>query len=101
MDIDLCKKNGEYTGVYAYCHQHNVDGQFMVNYFLNVQGNFRIIDKKSDDSDNIEIHCAHIEKLEDGTYEICGVGAWIHFEVIGELNVCELTETEYSNQIKR
>ena len=95
LDIDKCQKTENGAVVYAYCHKHYVDGEFMVNYYLKIEGSFKIIEINADDEKDIDISVAWIEKLEDGTYEIGGAGDWVHFEVMGDLTVTELCEEEY------
>lgn len=95
LDIDLCKKNEDGCVVYAYCHEHNANGEFMVNHWLEIKGVFRIIDMDECDENDIFLHIAWIDKCEDGTYEIAGVGGLIHFAVEGDLTVRELGENEY------
>lgn len=97
LDIDLCKRNDEITTVFAYCHQHDVGGQFMKNYFLRISGKITPLKIEADDKTDISIHLASIEKLSDGTYEISGVGDFVHFSVDGDLGVEELSEGVYKS----
>ncbi|MBR2970213.1 MAG: hypothetical protein IKC48_00205 [Clostridia bacterium] len=104
LDIDLCQKKGDKTVVFAYCHQHDVDGQFMVNHNLMIEG--KIIATKIEvdgddykDISDIYIHIAYIDKLKDGLYDISGVGGWIQFYVDGDLTVSELDEETYDKYV--
>ena len=99
LDIDGCTKDGEVTTVYAYCHQHNVDGQFMINRYLKIAAKIVILKADLDDATNVNIHAAFLEKASDGAYEIGGVGGWIRFVVNGEVSVKELTEENYNKEI--
>lgn len=98
LDIDVCKKETE-TTVYAYCHEHETQGQFMVNHFLEVKGAFTVIKMDLEDEKAPSIHIAYIEKNKNGLFEICGVGGWIEFRVEGDLTVRELTEEEYEEKV--
>lgn len=53
-----------------------------------------------DDETDVYIHIAYIEKDRDGSYEITGVGGYIHFCIEDELTVNEITEDEYSNELE-
>lgn len=101
LDIDLCKKVEDQTIIYVYCHKHEECPQSMTNYYLKLSGRFDVIESDIDDIEDSGIHMAFITKRVEGTYEISGVGGWIHFAVIGQLNICELTDEEYFNQIKQ
>ena len=98
LDVDLCKTEGETTTVYAYCHQHDVDGQFMVNHYLKIVGKIIPILMDVEDKTDIWLHIASIEKLEDEMYEISGVGGNIRFYVVGGLAVEEISEQEYDER---
>ena len=100
LEIGKCKKTENGVTVYAYCHKHNVDGEFMVNYNLKIEGDFRIIELNADDENDIYIDIARIEKLGDGTYEVGGAGDWLHFEVLGDLTVTEISDEEYETVTK-
>lgn len=99
LDVDFCKKIDNEVLIYTYCHEHDVGGKFMLNHFLEIRGNLTAIEKEPDDEDDIFIHIAWIEKCDDGTYEIIGVGGRIHFSVEGELLVKELTQGAYDEQL--
>ncbi len=101
LDIDFCKRKEETTTVFAYCHKHDVDGQFMKNYFLRISGKITALKIIADDETDISIHLAFIDKLSDGTYEINGVGDFVHFSVEGNLLVEELSEDVYENLISQ
>lgn len=95
LDIDCCKAENGLTAVYAYCHRHNVDGEFMVNHYLKITGNFTVLKTDFAGTDDVYIHMAWIEKMPNGTYEINGVGGCMQFSVNGDLLVKELSEQEY------
>lgn len=59
LDIDLCQKNEDGCVVYAYCHEHNVNGEFMVNHCLEIKGIFRIIDIDECDENDIFLHLTY------------------------------------------
>ena len=99
LDVDLCKTDGRITMVYAYCHQHDVDGQFMVNYYLKVVGRIIPILMEVEDANDIWIHLASVKKLGTGMYEISVVGGNIQFDVVGELVAEELSEQEYGERL--
>ena len=101
LDIDLCKKNIDTTIVYAYCHKHDVDGQFMKSYFLRISGKITVLKLVADDETNINIHIASINKLHDGSYEISGVGDFVHFSADGELKVEELSKDVYESIVSQ
>ena len=100
LDIDLVKKNDKQTIIYAYCHQHNINGQFMVNHYLEILGKFNMLEKQLENENDICFHIAIIEKNEDGNYEISGCGGWLVFNVEGDLQVSELDEKTYSKRKK-
>lgn len=99
LDIDFVKHQDEKTVIYAYCHQHNVNKQFMVNHYLEIIGSFEVIEKQIEEDNDIYIHVASIDKKEDGSYMIGGVGDWLHFNVVSDLIVNELTENAYQEKI--
>ena len=101
LDIDFCERNDETTTIFAYCHQHDVEGQFMVNHFLRISGKITIWKMIADDETDVSIHIASIDKLSDGTYEISGVGDFVHFSVEGDLGVKELSEDVYEDIISK
>lgn len=100
LDIDLAKKHNDNTIVYAYCHQHDVNGEFMINHFLKIEGKFDVVEMDVDNMDDICIPFAHVEKLMDGSYDICGGGAYVRFAANESLNVIELDESEYKTQLE-
>ena len=100
LDIDLVKQNNSHTIVYAYCHQHNINGQFMVNHYLEIVGKFLILKKQLENKNDICFHSAVIEKNEDGNYEIGGYGGWLVFSVDSDLQVNELSEETYYERKK-
>ena len=100
LDIDLAKKHNDNTIVYAYCHQHDANGEFMINHFLKIEGKFDVVEMDVDNMDDICIPFAFIEKQPDASYEICGGGASIHFTANEPLSVVELEENEYQEQLK-
>ena len=83
----------------AYCHQHHVNKQFMVNHYLKIVGKFNVLKADVDDESDVYIHIACIEKSPDGTYEMSGVGGYVQFSA-DELFVEELTEDDYNKQLK-
>lgn len=101
LDIDFCKRDNNVTFIYAYCHQHNIGDEFMVNHYLKISGDIMGIEFDVDDKDDISIHIANIEKTADGAYEVYGVGGSIRFSVNGDLLVTELSECEYQQQLIR
>ena len=101
LDIDGCKRNGSETTIYAYCHEHGTSGEFMKNHYLEVRGAFVATVIEVDDAEEISLHVACIEKIEEGLYEISGVGGWLQFKVNGELCVIELSEKEYQRKIRK
>lgn len=101
LDIDFCKRNDKATTVFAYCHRHDVEGQFMKNYFLMISGKITALKIVADDETDISIHIAFIDKLPDGTYEINGMGDFVHFSVEGDLSVEELSEDVYESIISQ
>ena len=100
LDISFCVKNDIVSTVFAYCHQHNINGQFMVNHYLKITGKFAILKADVDDESDVYIHIANIDKSTDNKYEISGVGGYVKFSVEDELIVEELTETDYNEQVK-
>lgn len=102
LDIDYVQQINNETIIYAYCHQHNVNNQFMINHFLEIKGGISILEKTVEDENDIYFHLAVITKRNDGTYEIYGAltSDWLHFRIDGELKVNELTEKEYNKSIK-
>jgi hypothetical protein len=101
LDIDFCERKDETTIVFAYCHQHDVEGQFMKNYFLMISGKITALKMVAEDETDISIHIASIDKLSDETYEINGVGDFVHFSVEGDLVVEELSEEVYESMISQ
>ena len=100
LDIDFCKRDNNTTFVYAYCHQHNIGSEFMVNHYLKIGGDIIGLEFDVDNKDDINLHIANIEKAEDGNYEIYGVGGRVRFCVNSNLSVTELSEHEYQKQIR-
>lgn len=96
LDISFCIKNGMTSTILTYCHQHDVDGQFMVNHYLKINGTFEILEADVDDESDVYIHIAAIEKSANNTYEISGVGGYVKLSVEGELIVEEMSEKEYN-----
>ena len=95
LDVSFCINDDELTTVLVYCHQHNVNGQFMTNHYLKITGKFSILRADVDELD-VYIHIACIEKSQDGTYEMSGVGGYVQFLTDGDLLVEELTESDYN-----
>ncbi len=93
-------KNDAPTVVFAYCHQHDLNGQFMVNHYLKIQGKFSALEMDTGNEADVYIHIAYIEKDCDGSYEISGVGGNIRFCVEDELLVEEISEDEYSSELE-
>lgn len=95
LDVTFAINEGKISTVYAYCHQHDIDGEFMVNHYLKITGNGLVLKAHVDDESDVFVHCAYIEKLSDSTYEIYGVGDCLQFKINGELHVTELPEDEF------
>ncbi len=87
LDVSFCINNSTLCTISAYCHQHDIDGQFIVNHYLKITGKFTVLAIDVDDETDIYIHTAFIEKASDGTYEIHGVGGYVHFSVDSDLLV--------------
>ena len=98
LDINFLINDGTVSTIFAYCHQHNVDRKFMVNHYLKITGKFIILKADVDDESDVFIHIAHVEKSEDGKYEISGVGGFVQFFTEGDLLVEELSEDDYNSQ---
>ena len=97
LDIDLCKRQGEITTIFAYCHEHGKE-RFMLNHYLKIEGNIIPLDLCVEEENDIYLHVAFIEKLENNIYEIQGLGGRIRFSIEGDLSVEELTEDKYTEQ---
>lgn len=100
LDIDLVKREEEKTIIYAYCHQHDIDGQFMVNHYLEIIGTFNPVEMNVEDENDIFIHIGLITKIDDNLYEIVSAvfGDLIRFRVDSDLTVNELTEDMYDQR---
>ena len=100
LDIDLVKQLDDKTFIYAYCHQHEIGEQFMINHYLEIVGSFSILNK--DFNDDITFHIAVITKLNDSSYTLTSAvsGDTISFLVKSDLQVNELTEKLYYKSIK-
>lgn len=95
LDVSVLNASGEAT-IYAYCQKLHEDGTLAANHYLEVKGRFVAKKIDVDDSNDIYIHVATIEKTASETYEIFGVGGSIEFKVCGDLSVKELTESDFN-----
>ncbi len=102
LDIDCIRHEGNKSIIYAYCHEHDVDGEFMVNHNLEISGLFRVLEKQLEDDDML-FHIAIIFKNDDESYEImCGYNEdRVRFCVESDLDVKELSEEEYEREIQQ
>lgn len=100
LDINFCADNGKVSTIFAYCHKHNIDGQFMINHYLKIIGKMSIVKADIDDESDVYIHIANIEKIEDNLYEINGVGGCVQLSANDDLIVEEISEEEYNKQLR-
>ena len=101
LDINFCITDGTISTIFAYCHKHNVDGQFMVNHYLKVTGKLSVLKADVDDESDVYIHIACVEKISDSIYEISGVGGYVKFSTDEELLAEEVTEEDYNKQLQQ
>ena len=100
LDVSCCIDNGEVSEILAYCHQHDVHNQFIVNHYLKITGKFTVLNAEVDDGSDVYIHMAYVEKASEDIYELSGVGSYPKFFAEGEFYVEGLTEAEYDNLLK-
>ena len=99
LDVSFSIKNNTVSTILAYCHQHDLNGQFMVNYYLKINGKFTVLKVDVDDITDVYIHVANIEKITDNIYDINGVGGYVKLSIDEELIVEELSQDCYNIQL--
>jgi hypothetical protein len=99
LDVNFCIKNNAMSAIFAYCHQHNINGQFMVNHYLKIIGKFTVLKFDVDDVTDVYIHIASVNKIANNVYAINGVGGYVEFSVDSELIVEALSQDCYNKQL--